>query len=128
MATPSLLTQYLLLILLLFLRTASTAPAQIVLDHYDDKDLNRILKVSQKKLPNASNISLQSCALPSLSDQPTPHPSSTTSPPSTAPATYPTTRTLPSPASRSSTPPPPPPPASAPGKTPIAQPPPPTPS
>src|SRR5271156_778037 len=128
MATPSLLTQYLLLILFLFLRTASTAPVQIVLDHYDDKDLNRILTVSQKKLPNASNISLQSRAMPFLSDQPNPHPSSTTSPPLTASATYPTTRTSPSPASRSSTPPPPPPPASSPCKTPTAQPPPPTPS
>src|SRR5271170_1754303 len=126
MATTSLLIQYLLT--LLFLRAASTAPVQIVLDHYDDKDLNRILTVSQKKLPNASNISLQSRALPSLSDQPTPHPSSTTSPPPMAPATYPTTRTLPSPASRSSTPPPLPPPASSPCETPTAQPPLPTPS
>jgi hypothetical protein len=63
MATTSLLVQYLLT--LLFLRAASTAPVQIVLDHHDDKGLNRILTVSQKKLSNASNISAFPClALP----------------------------------------------------------------
>jgi hypothetical protein len=70
MATTVLLIQYLLT--LLFLRTASAAPVQIVLDHYDDKGLNKILTVSLRRSFQTPPIYLcipVPCAL-SLNNQP----------------------------------------------------------